>query len=49
MTSKFRLLTEVNTPTVVGKSWWNEALKLSRGGDARRRRHVLLTGTKVLV
>ena len=36
MTSKFRLLTEVNTPTVVGKSWWNKALKLSRGGDARR-------------
>lgn len=36
MTNKFRLLTEVDTPTVVGKAWWNDALKLSQAGEARR-------------
>ena len=32
----FRLLTESNTPTVVGKAWWNESLQLAKGGDGRR-------------
>ncbi len=36
MTTKFRLLAEADTPTVVGKAWWNEALKLSVAGDQRR-------------
>jgi hypothetical protein len=36
LTSKFRLLSEADTPTVVGKAWWNEALKLSKLGDKRR-------------
>ncbi len=42
MTTKFRLLTEVDTPTVVGKAWWNEALKLTQGGDARRAAMVVI-------
>lgn len=36
MSTKFRLLAEADTPTVVGKAWWNEALKLAQGGDGRR-------------
>ncbi len=36
MSSKFRLLAEADTPTVVGKAWWNEALKLAATGDQRR-------------
>ncbi len=36
MTTKFRLLAEADTPTIVGKAWWNEALKLSAAGDQRR-------------
>lgn len=36
MSSKFRLLAEADTPTVVGKAWWNEALKLAASGDQRR-------------
>ena len=32
----FRLLTESNSPTVVGKAWWNESLQLAKGGDGRR-------------
>lgn len=36
MSSKFRLLAEADTPTVIGKAWWNEALKLAASGDQRR-------------
>jgi hypothetical protein len=36
VSTKFRLLAEADTPTVVGKAWWNEALKLAAGGDQRR-------------
>jgi hypothetical protein len=36
VSSKFRLLAEADTPTVVGKAWWNEALKLAVTGDQRR-------------
>ncbi len=32
----FRLLSETNTPSVVGKAWWNESLQLATGGDGRR-------------
>ncbi len=32
----FQLLQDANTPTVIGKAWWNEALKLSQTGDGRR-------------
>jgi hypothetical protein len=35
-TNQFRLLSEADTPTVIGKAWWNEALKLAKAGDARR-------------
>lgn len=34
--SGFRLLTEANTPTVIGKAWWSQSLQLSREGDVRR-------------
>jgi hypothetical protein len=34
--SGFRLLTEANTPTVIGKAWWSQSLQLSRAGDVRR-------------
>lgn len=36
MSQMFKLLKDANTPTVIGKAWWNEALKLSQTGDARR-------------
>lgn len=36
MSKMFKLLSEANTPTVIGKAWWNEALTLSKGGEARR-------------
>ncbi len=36
MSTHFRLLSEADTPTVIGKAWWNEALKLSSTGEGRR-------------
>ncbi|MDP2341614.1 MAG: hypothetical protein Q8O67_11705 [Deltaproteobacteria bacterium] len=36
MSQNFQLLAESNQPTVIGKAWWNEALKLSVTGDGRR-------------
>ncbi len=36
MSQNFTLLAESDLPTVIGKAWWNEALKLSKTGDQRR-------------
>lgn len=49
MSQMFKLLTESNTPTVIGKAWWNEALKLTITGDARRTMMVVGGGLAAVV
>ncbi len=36
MTTTFKLLAEADTPTFIGKAWWNQALQLTQHGDNRR-------------
>ena len=36
MSQNFQLLAESDQPTVIGKAWWNEALKLTASGSGRR-------------
>ncbi len=44
MSPSFQLLAESNTPTVIGKAWWNEALKQSKPISEGRRTMLTVGG-----